>query len=48
MSLITLLVVAAIIVILVTVATIISVNRAYAFEHTVDDEPQQNFHLDDD
>ena len=48
MSLITLLIIGAIIVILVTVATIISVNRAYAFEHTVDEKPQQSFHRDDD
>ncbi|TQR28399.1 YtzI protein [Lysinibacillus sphaericus] len=48
MSLITLLIVGAIIVILVTVATIISVNRAYAFKHTVDEKPQQSFHQDDD
>ncbi|MEX3747660.1 MULTISPECIES: YtzI protein [Lysinibacillus] len=48
MSLITLLIVAAIIVILITVATIISVNRAYAFKHTVDEKPKQSFHPDED
>lgn len=48
MSLITLLIIGAIIVILVTIATIISVNRAYAFKHTVDEKPQQSFHRDDD
>ncbi|MEQ6354414.1 YtzI protein [Lysinibacillus sp. M3] len=48
MSLVTLLIVAAIIVVLITVATIISVNRAYAFKHTVDEKPQQSFHRDDD
>ncbi|MGE7914751.1 YtzI protein [Lysinibacillus xylanilyticus] len=48
MSLITLLIIAAIIVILITVATIISVNRAYAFKHTVDEKPEQSFHPDKD
>ena len=37
MSLTTLLIVAVIIVIFITLATIISVNRAYAFKHTVDE-----------
>ncbi|MFJ7645911.1 YtzI protein [Lysinibacillus sp. NPDC097279] len=46
MSLVSLLTVAIIIVILVTTATIISVNRAYAFKHTVDEKPEQNFHQD--
>ncbi len=46
MSLVSLLTVAIIIVILVTTATIISVNRAYAFKHTVDEKPKQNFHQD--
>ena len=37
MSLSTLLIVAVILVILIMFATIASVNRAYAFKHTVDD-----------
>ncbi|MEK8199319.1 MULTISPECIES: YtzI protein [Lysinibacillus] len=40
MSLTTLLIIAVIIVI--TIATIISVNRAYAFKHTIDERPKQN------
>ncbi|WP_155592655.1 YtzI protein [Lysinibacillus cavernae] len=44
MSLTTLLIVAVIIVIFITIATIISVNRAYAFKHTIDEKPQQNNH----
>lgn len=42
MSLTTLLILAIIIFILVTIATILSVNRAYAFKHTVDEKPVQN------
>lgn len=47
MSLTSLITVAIIIVILVTVATILSVNRAYAFKHTVDEKPKQNSHQHD-
>ncbi|MFJ7731058.1 YtzI protein [Lysinibacillus sp. NPDC097231] len=48
MSLATLLIVAVIIVIFFLVATIISVNRAYAFKHTVDEKPKQSFQQDED
>ncbi|WP_409366639.1 YtzI protein [Lysinibacillus sp. 38-6] len=44
MSLISLLTLAIIIVIFITIATIVSVNRAYAFKHTVDDKPKNSFH----
>ncbi|MCS1380571.1 YtzI protein [Lysinibacillus sphaericus] len=47
MSLTSLITIAIIIVILVTVATILSVNRAYAFKHTVDEKPKQNFQQHD-
>ncbi|MEE3805328.1 MULTISPECIES: YtzI protein [Lysinibacillus] len=47
MSLTTLLIVAVIIVIFITIATIISVNRAYAFKHTIDEKPQQSYHQED-
>lgn len=46
MSLSTLLIVAVILVILIMFATIASVNRAYAFKHTVDEKPVQNFQED--
>lgn len=42
MSLTTLLIIAVIIVIFITIATIISVNRAYAFKHTIDERPKQH------
>lgn len=42
MSLTTLLIVAVIFVLLIMFATIASVNRAYAFKHTVDEKPLQN------
>lgn len=46
MSLTTLLIVAVILVILIMFATIVSVNRAYAFKHSVDEKPVQNFQAD--
>ena len=46
MNLTTLLIVAVIFVLLIMLATIASVNRAYAFKHTVDEKPTQNFQED--
>lgn len=43
MSLTVLLIVAVIFVLLIMFATIASVNRAYAFKHTIDEKPVQNF-----
>ncbi|MEK5232964.1 YtzI protein [Lysinibacillus sp. FSL K6-0232] len=47
MSLTALLIVAIIIVIFITMATIISVNRAYAFQHTIDEKPKNNYQQDE-
>lgn len=47
MSLTTLLIIAVIIVIFITIATIISVNRAYAFKHTIDEKPKQDYHQEE-
>ena len=46
MSVTTLLIVAVVLVLLIILATIASVNRAYAFKHTVDEKPVQNFQDD--
>ena len=43
MSLTALLIVAVIFILFIMFATIASVNRAYAFKHTVDEKPVQDF-----
>ena len=46
MSLTTLIIIAVIFVLLIMFATIVSVSYAYAFKHTVDEKPVQNFQED--
>ena len=48
MNLTTLIIVAVVVVIGITIATILSVNRAYAFKHTVDEKPKQKVQHHDD
>lgn len=43
MSLQTLMIIGIFVVVGVLVVTLISVNRAYAFKHTIDEKPQQSF-----
>ena len=46
MNVTTLLIIAVLVVLLIMLVTIASVNRAYAFKHTVDEKPVQNFQDD--
>lgn len=43
MSLQALIIVGIVIVVAILVFTLISVNRAYAFKHTIDEKPQNNY-----